>query len=53
MSAVGTKINTTYALKKVIVKLREREGQGVDPGRSLKGHLWMVDGGYPFPDALH
>ena len=21
------------------VKLREREGQGVDPGRSLKGHL--------------
>ena len=37
----------------VVVKLREREGQGVDPGRSLKGHLWMVDGGYPFPDALH
>ena len=34
-----------------IVKLREREGQGVDPGRSLKGHLWMVDGGwwYTFP----
>ena len=28
------------------VKLREREGQGVDPGRSLKGHLWMVDGGW-------
>ena len=23
----------------VIVKLREREGEGVDPGRSLKGHL--------------
>ena len=22
----------------VIVKLREREGQGVDPGRSLEGH---------------
>ena len=21
-----------------IVKLRKREGQGVDPGRSLKGH---------------
>ena len=39
--------------KYVIVKLREREGQGVDPGMSLKGHLWMVDGGYPFPDALH
>ena len=36
-----------------IVKLREREGQRVDLGRSLKGHLWMVDGGYPFPDALH
>ena len=38
---------------RIIVKLREREGQGVDPGRSLKGHLWMVDGGYPFPDDLH
>ena len=38
-----------------IVKLREREGQGVDPGRSLKGHLWMwmVDGGIPFPVAFH
>ena len=35
----------------LIVKLREREGQGVDPGRSLKGHLWMVDSGwwYTFP----
>ena len=32
--------------KMVIVKLREREGQRVDPGRSLKGHLWMVDGGW-------
>ena len=30
----------------IFVKLREREGQGVDPGRSLKGHLWMVDGGW-------
>ena len=30
----------------IIVKLREMEGQGVDPGRSLKGHLWMVDGGW-------
>ena len=29
----------------IIVKLREREGQRVDLGRSLKGHLWMVDGG--------
>ena len=38
-----------------VVKLREREGQRVDLGRSLKGHLliWMVDGGCPFPDALH
>ena len=35
------------------VKLREREGQGMDPGRSPKGHSWMVVGGYPFPDALH
>ena len=34
-----------------VVKLREREGQRVDLGRSLKGHLWMVDGGwwYTFP----
>ena len=23
----------------IFVKLREREGQRVDPGRSLKGHL--------------
>ena len=23
----------------IIVKLREREGKGVDPGRSLKGNL--------------
>ena len=23
----------------LFVKLREREGQGVDPGKSLKGHL--------------
>ena len=39
------------AARSSIVKLREREGQVVDPGRSLKGHLWMVDGGwwYTFP----
>ena len=45
----------SYPILKSVVKLREREGQGVDPGRSLKGHYrwWMVDGGYPFPDALH
>ena len=30
----------------VFVKLRERKGQRVDLGRSLKGHLWMVDGGW-------
>ena len=29
-----------------IVKLMEREGQRVDLGRSLKGHLKMVDGGW-------
>ena len=29
-----------------IAKLREREGQRVDLGRSLKGHLWMVYGGW-------
>ena len=39
--------------QKIIVNLREREGQRVDLGRSLKGHLLIVDGGYPFPDALH
>ena len=46
---------TSLAFITFIVKLREREGQGVDPGRSLKGIYgwWMVDGGYPFPDALH
>ena len=46
-------LNSLSVLWKKIVKLREREGEGVDPGRSLKVHLWMVDGGYPFPDALH
>ena len=57
----GSVVQRTYANNVVtrvkrclfspIVKLREREGQGVDPGRSLKGHLWMVDGGwwYTFP----
>ena len=35
-----------YCQQKKIVKLREREGQRVDLGRSLKGHLWMVDGGW-------
>ena len=40
-----------YKSISIIVKLREREGQRVDLGRSLKGHLWMVDGGwwYTFP----
>ena len=42
---------TTALLFLHIVKLREREGQRVDLGRSLKGHLWMVDGRwwYTFP----
>ena len=34
-----------------IVKLRERERHRVDQGKKVK--KWMVDGGYPFPDALH
>ena len=54
--------NTVYTIDKVnsltvyikqwivynryIVKLREREGQRVYLGRSLKGHLKMVDGGW-------
>ena len=33
----------------VIVKLRERERHRVDQGKKRK--KWMVDGGYPFPDA--
>ena len=36
----------------VVVKLREREGQRVDLGRSLKDHLWMVDGGWWMVDIL-
>ena len=39
----------TFANTKVvaiIVKLREREGQRVDLGRSLKGHLLFIDGGW-------
>ena len=32
--------------RKNIVKLRKREGQRVDLGRSLKGHLKMVDVGW-------
>ena len=35
-----------FSYKSVFVKLREREGQRVDLVRSLKGHLWMVDGGW-------
>ena len=31
--------NYSYTFYFVIVKLREREGQRVDLGRSLKGHL--------------
>ena len=46
-----TKFGCHPPTERLIVKLREREGQGVDLGRSLKGHLWMVDGGwwYTFP----
>jgi len=32
------------------VKLRERERHRVDPG---KDKTKKMDGGYPFPDALH
>ena len=48
-----TQVQSRYLLTRHFVKLREREGQRVNLGRSLKGHLWMVDGGIPFPDALH
>ena len=37
-----------------VVKLRERERHRVDQGKKKKKNgWWMVDGGYPFPDALH
>ena len=48
-------LSKPYTVKSIlIVKLREREGQGVDPGRSLKGHLLMVDGGWwiSFPGKI-
>ena len=32
----------TFPEERKIVKLREREGQRVDLGRSLKGHLYRV-----------
>ena len=38
--------STPKHVETIFVKLREREEQGMDPGRSLKGHLWMVDGGW-------
>ena len=44
------KLFKSYAL--LIVKLREREGQGVNLGRSLKGHLKIVDGGWWMVDIL-
>ena len=48
---VVNNISSSITFKVFFVKLREREGQRVDLGRSLKGHLWMVDGGwwYTFP----
>ena len=52
MNTVKQEISSIFLIF-LVVKLREREGQRVDLGRSLKGHLKLVDGGYPFPDALH
>ena len=46
----------SYVFNKTIffVKLRERERHRVDQGKKKKKNgWWMVDGGYPFPDALH
>ena len=43
----------TYASQSIIVKLTEREGQRVDLGGSLKGHLWMVDGGWWYTLMLY
>jgi len=40
-------------MSQFIVKLRERERHRVDQGKKRKNGWWMVDGGYPFPDALH
>ena len=40
-----------YVMLCLIVKLRERERHRVDQGKKEK--KWIVDGGYPFPDALH
>ena len=37
---------STICAKKLIVKLREREGQRVDLGRKVIYRLWMVDGGW-------
>ena len=42
----SVEVYARYNIIHFIVKLREREGQKVDLGRSLKGHLWMVDGGW-------
>ena len=48
---VWVPVFSSIYIEVIIVKLREREGQRVDQGRSLNGHLWMVDGGwwYTFP----
>ena len=56
LTASGAQCGPTQELENSnIVKLREREGQRVDLGRSLKGHLQIVDCrlSYTFPDALH
>jgi len=36
-----------------VVKLREREGERVTQRSFIDDGWWMMDGGYPFPDALH
>ena len=38
-----------YEAEVNILKLRERERHRVDQGKKRK----KMDGGYPFPDALH
>ena len=57
-SRSGFRVYDSFALRitnllpiKENCEAQQREGQRVDLGRSLKGHLWMVDGGwwYTFP----
>ena len=39
LPALADQCQCHFCCIKFFVKLREREGQGVDPGKSLKGHL--------------